>query len=34
VHGGGKGIQAADLMARRPHGLGDVRADEAGRTRY
>ena len=32
VHGRGERIQAADLVARLPHGLGDVRPDEAGRT--
>ena len=29
MHGRGERIQAADLVARFPHGLGDARADEA-----
>jgi len=32
VHGGSERIQAPDLMARRPHGLRDMRSDEPGRT--
>ena len=31
VHGGGERIEPADVMARGPHGLRDVRPDEPGR---
>jgi hypothetical protein len=31
VHGGGKGVEAAYLVARVPESLHDMRPDEAGR---